>query len=90
MPRRTPPRLGSPALLVSLLLGLGLGVSCKDGGGGSQSPQSVEGSAACPRSLPRSGAACPRGETDFCVYRGGSKGDHVCSCGRGKWTCAKK
>jgi hypothetical protein len=90
MPRRAPLRLRTPVLLVSLLLGLGLGVACKDTGGGSQAPQSVEGSPSCPRALPRNGASCPRGEADFCIYRGGSQGDHVCACGRNGWGCAKK
>jgi hypothetical protein len=75
-------------LALALLAGLGLGVACKSGGG-SNSPTSVEGSASCPRSVPRNGASCPRGETDFCVYRAPA-GDHVCSCGKGNWRCAKK
>jgi len=82
-------RLRPRWILAGLLAGLGFGVSCKDSGG-SNSPQSVEGSASCPGSRPRNGASCPRGETDFCVYRGGGSGDHVCTCGKGSWRCAKK
>ena len=74
-------------ILAALLAGLGLGVACKDGS--SNSPR-VEGSGACPGALPRSGRSCPRGQADFCVYRGGSKGDHVCTCGKNGWRCAKK
>ena len=83
---RHAPRL-SHILAACLLTGLGLGVACKSGG--SNSPDSVEGSASCPRSKPRNGASCPRGATDFCVYRGGS-GDHVCACGKGNWRCSAK
>ncbi|MCA9692675.1 MAG: hypothetical protein R3A51_09050 [Nannocystaceae bacterium] len=68
--------------------GLGLGVACDNKG--SQNPsQGVEGSANCPRSKPRPGARCPRGESEFCVYRTGN-GDYVCTCGGGKWGCGKK
>ncbi|MCB9568361.1 MAG: hypothetical protein H6710_14315 [Myxococcales bacterium] len=80
-----------PALVFAGLLGLGLGASCKSSsGGGSSSPgaTSVQGSPACPRSVPRSGTSCPRGQVDFCVYRGGGP-DQVCTCGK-SWTCAKK
>jgi len=75
-------------IFAALLGGLGLGLACKDGG--SNSPASVEGSGSCPSALPRNGGSCPRGEADFCVYRGGSKGDHVCTCGKSGWRCAKK
>ena len=86
MPRPAP-RLSPFLVAASLFVGLGLGVACNKGGD-SQRPGSVEGSAACPRSKPRSGASCPRGATDFCVYRGAS--DHVCACGKGSWRCAAK
>lgn len=72
-------------ILAALLGGLGLGVACKDGG--SNSPG---GGGGCPGALPRNGKSCPRGEADFCVYRGGSDGDHVCTCGKSGWGCAKK
>ncbi len=81
----------SPLIAAYLLAGLVLGVACNiacNKGGGSQQPGSVEGSDACPRSKPRNGASCPRGATDFCVYRGA--GDHVCACGKGSWRCAAK
>ena len=86
---RRAPRLIPRLVAACLLAGLGLGVACKDSGGGSNTPESVEGSADCPRSRPRNGASCPRGATDFCVYRSG-KGDHVCACGKGNWRCAAK
>jgi len=88
MPASIRVRPPSPWILAALLAGLGLGVACKDGGG-SNSPASVQGSG-CPQSLPRNGAACPRGAVDFCVYRGGGAGDHACTCGKGGWRCAKK
>ena len=88
MPRSTHARPLPRLILAALLAGLGLGVACKDGG--SNSPGSVEGSGACPGALPRNGASCPRGQADFCVYRGGGKGDHVCTCGKGGWRCSKK
>ncbi len=89
MPRRAATRpLTRSLLALGILAGLGLGLACDKGG--SNSPgSSVEGSSSCPGSLPRNGASCPRGETDFCVYRS-SAGDHVCSCGKGNWRCAKK
>ncbi len=88
--RRASRRSRTP-LALALLAGLGLGVACKTtgSGGASHNATSVEGSPSCPRSVPRSGGSCPRGETDFCVYRGPA-GDHVCTCGRGSWRCAKK
>lgn len=92
MPRSNHARPLPRWILAALLggLGLGLGVACKDSGGGSNSPASVEGSGACPGALPRNGGSCPRGEADFCVYRGGGAGDHVCTCGKSGWRCAKK
>jgi len=100
MPRSNHARPLPRWILAALLGGLGLGVACKDrssgssGGGGSgsgsNSPASVEGSASCPGALPRNGGSCPRGEADFCVYRGGGAGDHVCTCGKSGWRCAKK
>ena len=90
MSHRAPARPLSRLLLVGMLAGLGLGFGCGKGTTGSNAPgDSVEGSPACPRSKPRNGGSCPRGETDFCVYRSAS-GDHVCSCGRGNWSCASK
>lgn len=89
MPRSNHARPLSRWILIALLGGLGLGVACKDGGG-SNSPASVEGSGSCPGALPRNGGSCPRGEADFCVYRGGGSGDHVCTCGKSGWRCAKK
>jgi hypothetical protein len=86
MPRSLRPRTLPRWILAALLAGLGTGVACKDGG--SNSPGG--GGGACPGALPRNGASCPRGEADFCVYRGGGKGDHVCTCGKGGWRCAKK
>lgn len=90
MPRRAAPRpLLHSLLALGIFIGIsaGLGLACDNKG--SNNPGSVEGSGSCPGSLPRSGASCPRGETDFCVYRS-SAGDHVCSCGKGNWRCAKK
>lgn len=86
----------SPRTLLSTvlagLLGLGLGLACK-GGGGSQSPggqvTAIEGPPSCPRSVPAKGAACPRGESEFCVYRT-TGGDFACVCGGGKWGCGAK
>ncbi len=84
---RRAPRLLPHLVAACLLAGLGLGLACKSGG--THNPESVEGSADCPRSRPRNGASCPRGATDFCVYRS-SGGDHVCACGKGNWRCAAK
>jgi hypothetical protein len=61
-------------------------------GGGSQAPGTVtaiEGPSSCPRSVPTRGAACPRGESEFCVYRT-TGGDFACVCGGGKWGCGSK
>ncbi len=80
------------ALVLALACSLGLGLACKSGGGGSNAPgqvTSVEGSSSCPRSVPRNGASCPRGESEFCVYRT-TGGDFACSCGGGKWGCGSK
>ncbi len=71
-------------------LGLSLGLACKDGN--TQAPgdvTSVEGPAYCPRSVPANGASCPRGNSDFCVYRT-TGGDYACVCGSGTWSCAAK
>jgi hypothetical protein len=79
------------ATVLAAVLGLGLGLACK-GGGGSNSPgtvTAVEGGSSCPRSVPRKGAACPRGESEFCVYRT-TGGDFACVCGGGKWGCGSK
>jgi hypothetical protein len=86
MPRRS---LSRSLLALGIFAGLSLGLACDKGGSNSPGGSSVEGSGSCPGSLPRNGASCPRGETDFCVYRS-SAGDHVCSCGKGNWRCAKK
>lgn len=73
----------------ALLLGLSLGVACKDGG--SNSPGSSGGGGSCPSDVPRSGSRCQRGEGAFCVYRTGGGGDFLCACGsNGKWGCGKK
>ncbi len=75
---------------LSLALGLSLGMSCKDGN--TQAPgdvTAVEGPAYCPRSVPANGDACPRGNSDFCVYRT-TGGDYACVCGSGTWSCAAK
>jgi hypothetical protein len=70
----------------ALLLGVLLGVACKDGG--TSSPGGGGGS--CPGSVPRSGSSCPRGEGAFCTYEGGGH-KHLCACGsNGKWGCASK
>lgn len=82
----------SRVVLVAWFAGLSLGLACKNSGSGSDAPgqvTAVEGSSACPRSLPANGASCPRGETDFCVYRTTTR-DFACACGRGQWTCAGK
>lgn len=84
-PRRSPHVIAA-CLLAGLALGVTFNVACNKGG--SRQPGSVEGSSDCPRSKPRNGASCPRGATDFCVYRGA--GDHVCACGKGNWRCAAK
>lgn len=68
------------------------GFACKSGGGGSQAPGTVtaiEGPSSCPRSVPTPGASCPRGESEFCVYRT-TGGDFACVCGDGKWGCGSK
>ncbi|MDC0722012.1 hypothetical protein [Nannocystis bainbridge] len=70
------------------------GFACKSGGGGggSHAPGTVtaiEGSSSCPRSVPARGASCPRGESEFCVYRT-TGGDFACVCGGGKWGCGSK
>ncbi|MBK7829008.1 hypothetical protein [Nannocystis sp.] len=78
--------LARSALTLGLLAGLGLGLACNTSG--SQNPGSASGGG-CPGAKPRNGASCPRGESDFCVYRSGA-GDHVCACGSGHWRCAKK
>lgn len=80
------------ALALACTLGLGLGLACKSGGGGSSAPgqvTAVEGGSSCPRSVPQKGAACPRGESEFCVYRT-TGGDFACVCGGGKWGCGAK
>ena len=87
------PRLPAFAL-VAALFGLTLGLACDKGsGGGSQSPgdiTSVEGPNYCPRSsVPRSGSSCPRGNSDFCVYRTTTT-DFVCVCSGKGWSCAAK
>lgn len=90
MPRRAAPRPLLRSLLalgVFACLGLGLGLACDNKG--SNNPGSASGDGSCPGSLPRNGAACPRGESVFCVYRSGA-GDHVCACGKGNWRCSKK
>ena len=84
----------TPALFAALLgLGLLLGLACDKGGGGSQSPgdiRAVEGPSYCPRSaVPKSGASCPRGNADFCVYRTTTT-DYVCACSSKGWSCAPK
>ncbi|MDC0673166.1 hypothetical protein [Nannocystis radixulma] len=69
-----------------------VGFACKSGGGGSQAPgdvTAIEGPSSCPRSVPRAGASCPRGESEFCVYRT-TGGDFACVCGGGKWGCGAK
>ncbi|HEY8376372.1 MAG TPA: hypothetical protein VIK91_07785 [Nannocystis sp.] len=70
------------------------GFACNksSGGGGTRTPgtvTAVEGSSACPRQVPRQGASCPRGESEFCVYRT-TGGDFACTCGGGKWGCGSK
>lgn len=71
------------------------GFACKSGGGGgggSKAPGTVtaiEGPSSCPRSVPERGAPCPRGESEFCVYRT-TGGDFACVCGGGKWGCGSK
>ena len=87
MPRRAARPLSRSLLALTLRAGLGLGLACDKAG--SNSPGSSSGGDGCPGSLPRNGASCPRGESVFCVYRGNA-GDHVCSCGKGNWRCAKK
>lgn len=68
------------------------GFACKSSGGGSSAPGTVtaiEGPPSCPRSVPARGASCPRGESEFCVYRT-TGGDFACVCGGGKWGCGAK
>ena len=79
----------APAFVFAGLVGLAFG-ACKDGGGTSSpgTVTSVQGAPACPRSVPRSGASCPRGQVDFCVYRT-TGSDYVCTCGK-SWTCSAK
>ena len=80
------------ALAFACLLGLGLGLACKSDGGGSDARgevTAVEGGASCPNYVPQKGAACPRGESVFCVYRT-TGGDFACVCGGGKWGCGSK
>lgn len=85
-----------PRRLLAYALAAGLagsaGFACKSGGGGSQSPGTVtaiEGPSSCPRSVPAKGAPCPRGESEFCVYRT-TGNDYACVCGGGKWGCGAK
>lgn len=82
----------TPALYAALLgLGLALGLACEKGG--TQSPgdiRAVEGPSYCPRAaVPQNGASCPRGNSDFCVYRTTST-DYVCVCSGKGWSCAAK
>lgn len=90
MPALSPRTLLSTVL--AAVLGLGLGLACKSGGG-SRSPggtvTAIEGPASCPRQVPSKGDACPRGESEFCVYRT-TGGDFACVCGGGKWGCGAK
>ncbi len=67
------------ALAFACLLGLGLGLACKSGGGSNAPGQvtAVEGGPACPRSVPAKGAPCPRGEAEFCVYRTTGETDYM-------------
>lgn len=84
-------RSRSRALIgIGIGLGLSLGLACKDGN--TQAPgdvTAVEGPAYCPRSVPANGSACPRGNSDFCVYRTTTT-DFACVCGGGTWSCAAK
>ncbi|MBK8260607.1 MAG: hypothetical protein IPK80_04635 [Nannocystis sp.] len=84
-------RVSLLALVTALSSGLCLGLACKSGGSSSPGDvRSVEGPSYCPRSsVPRKGASCPRGNSDFCVYRT-SGGDFACVCGGGTWSCAAK
>jgi hypothetical protein len=87
-----PLRYRSVLLGFALAAGVALGLACKSSGGGSQSPgdvTAVEGPAYCPRSVPANGSACPRGNSDFCVYRTTTT-DFACVCGGGTWSCAAK
>ena len=88
------PRSRAALLGLGLALGLSLGLACKSSksSGGSQAPgdvTAVEGPEYCPRSVPGTGSACPRGNSDFCVYRTTST-DFACVCGSGSWSCAAK
>lgn len=79
-------------LLASLALGLGAGVGLgckKDGESEAPVVTAVEGPDYCPRQVPQKGEACPRGSSDFCIYRTQS-GDFACVCGSGQWGCAAK
>ncbi|MEZ4382933.1 MAG: hypothetical protein R3A79_16525 [Nannocystaceae bacterium] len=85
------PRHRSVLLGLGLAVGLAFGLACKSSGG-SQAPgdvTAVEGPAYCPRAVPANGSACPRGNSDFCVYRTTST-DFACVCGAGTWSCAAK
>ena len=78
---------------LALACGLSLGLACeKSSSSGSQTPgdvTAVEGPEYCPRSVPAKGDACPRGNSDFCIYRTTSN-DFACVCGSGTWNCAAK
>ncbi|MCB9568170.1 MAG: hypothetical protein H6710_13330 [Myxococcales bacterium] len=87
------PRAALRPALAALALALGLVAGCKSQGSSeSEAPgevTAVEGPAYCPRSVPTNGSSCPRGSSDFCVYRTTTT-DFACVCGGGNWSCAAK
>ena len=78
---------------LALAIGLSLGLACdKSKSSESQTPgeiTAIQGPEYCPRSVPARGDACPRGNSDFCIYRTTTT-DFACVCGKGAWNCAAK